>query len=43
MKYNEKCMQCMIFETLRAMVFIKAFFWVMTSPIKLHSVVTQKT
>jgi len=25
-------MQYMIFETLRAMVFLTAFFWVMTSP-----------
>jgi len=43
MKYsNEKYMQYMIFETLGAMGFLTVFFWVMTSPIKLNSVATQK-
>ena len=44
MKYNnENCMQYMIFETFRAMRFVTVFFWVITSPITLHSVATQKT
>ena len=36
-------LQYMTFETLRAKRFLTVFFWVMTSPIKIHSVATQNT